>query len=286
MFLQHVLEQSLAFLPLTLGVFLSFVVLKTADLTVDGSFVLGAGLFARLVRAGVSPVVAMGGAILAGCLAGVGVSLMQRRGRISPLIAGILALFILQSLNLLLMGQPNLSLLGYPTALGARGVVQLATLALLGCVVLGGMVVLLRSRLGLHLRAFGSNATLLKLMARPPERYRMIGLATSNGLVALSGALTAQMNGYADLAMGTGVVLIGLGTVIIGMQLAHFFGRGEGAPLAPLAGAVVGVVVYFTLLASLVEVGLPPVFLKMTLGLALVALLLTSQRRLMQEVLA
>jgi len=115
MLLLTILEQSLVFFPFALGVYLSYIILNTADLTVDGSFVLGAGIFSKLLCSGFSPLSAICIATIAGGICGIGVSLIQYKNRVSPLIAGILALFILQSVNLIVMGKPSIHLLGQQT---------------------------------------------------------------------------------------------------------------------------------------------------------------------------
>lgn len=265
-------EQSLAFLPFALGLFISFRILKIADLTVDGTFVLGAGLYAKLISIGCAPTIALLAALAAGCLAGLGVALIQRNGRVPPLIAGILALFILQSLSLQVMGRPTISLLGSSSSLGLPLSVAAA----------GGVLLLLRSPLGLLMRAFGSNATLLQLMGRSPERYRIAGLSIANGLVALSGVLTAQLHGFADIGMGMGLVLIAIAVVIIGQQLLSRF--AEERFLFEIVGCFVGCLLYFAAVHTFVSIGIPPVALKMAIGLSLVAFLLTSRQRELAEV--
>lgn len=266
------LEQSLAFFPFAVGLFISFRILKVADLTVDGTFVLGAGLYAKLLALGYEPVVALLIAVAAGGLAGVGVSLIQRGGRVPPLIAGILALFILQSFNLQVMGRPTIPILG--------GAPSIALPVAMGVGV--GALLLLRSWFGLMLRAFGSNATLLQLMGTSPERYRMAGLAIANSLVALSGVMTAQLYGFADIGMGMGLVLVAIAIVIIGQQLVAHFGERQFA--LELVGCFVGCLIYYTAVHTFVSVGIPPVALKMAIGLSLILLLMTSRRRALVEV--
>jgi putative tryptophan/tyrosine transport system permease protein len=265
-------EQSLAFLPFALGLFISFHILKIADLTVDGTFVLGAGLYAKLVSMGCVPTIALLAALAAGSAAGLGVALIQRGGRVPPLIAGILALFILQSLTLQLMGRPTISLLGSSFSMGLP----------LSIAAAGALLLLLRSRLGLLMRAFGSNATLLQLMGRSPERYRMAGLAISNGLVALSGVLTAQLHGFADIGMGMGLVLIAIAVVIIGQQLVCRFSEGRFS--VEILGCFAGSLLYFSAVHIFVSIGIPPVALKMAIGLSLVVLLMTSRQKELAEV--
>ncbi|MEM7403051.1 MAG: ABC transporter permease [Myxococcota bacterium] len=286
----HILQESLVFLPLTLGMHLSYAVLGIADLTVDGSFVLGAAVCARCMHAGWPAWAATAAAITAGGLAGVAVALIQRRNRISPLLAGILALFILQSVNLQVMGRPNLPLLNHSTLLtqlmdllGLRAwgswAYALALLPLL--IVLAALyTALLQSPIGLWLRAMGCQQQAVSLMGKDPERLRMLGLACSNALVACAGLLTAQLNGYADVGMGTGSVLLGIATVVIAQQLLTAIrpGRVWGAAWQT-AACFVAVCVYFCSVHLFVAVGLSPHWLKMAIGLGLIAFLRVHRLR-------
>lgn len=273
----HILEQSVLFLPLSLGIFMSYRVLRCTDLTVDGSFVLGAAVFARCAVAGGGAPLGQLAAVAAGALAGCAVSLVQRR--VQPLLAGILVLFILHSFNLQVMGRPNISLLGIEGLLNTGPV--LAGTALVICV---GLYVLLSSRGGLALRAFGNNPRLLRQQGRSPELLRMAGLALSNSLVALSGAMTAQVNGYADVQMGFGMVMIGIGTVVLGQQLMQRLSvRPNFCPHVELAACGLGVLVYFSALHGCLAFGVDPLYLKMLLGLALIACMMSGGADYAQE---
>jgi putative ABC transport system permease protein len=256
----HILEQSLVFLPFSLGMLISYGILRKADLTVDGSFVLGAGVFAKLLLLG-SPVgLAMAASVGAGSAAGIGTSILQYRDRISALISGILVLFILQSVNLIAMGRPNLNILGKETLLNSfgEGMGQLLVLSMISLLLISLIFGLLSSRIGILLRAFGCNSQLLNLLGKKSEYYRFLGLAISNGLVAFSGALTAQFNGYADTGMGTGLVLVGIGTIMIGRQLEAFIGDRIPSLWVQILCCTLGVVVYFSVINCLASLGVNP----------------------------
>lgn len=284
MIILHIIEQSLAFLPFAFGVFISYVILNKADLTVDGSFVLGAAVYGLTILSGGTPPVAMFLAMVSGFMAGGSVALLQYRDRMAPLISGILALFILQSINLALMGRPNLNLLGQPSLLkmfesnvGSHlsTVVSIGAISLLLFVVL---TLLMCSRIGLLLRAFGDNSTLMSLMGHRPETVRFVGLGLSNSFVALSGTLTTQYQGYVDIGMGTGNVLIGIGTVIIGQQSIGYLMHERHIPVAlKLVSCIFGVIVYFTVVNCLVAFGVNPIYLKLAIGSVIAALLLCHQ---------
>ncbi|MEM7494887.1 MAG: ABC transporter permease [Myxococcota bacterium] len=288
MIIASILQEILVFFPVTLGVHLSYAVLRIPDLTVDGSFVLGAAVCARLIHVGAPASVAMGAAFVAGVLAGVLTAWIQRGGRISPLLAGILSVFILQSVNLQVMGRPNLSLLEYAT-LSTWLTRSFSTwnpwtapigLAVLVGIVSAGYAAVLRSRTGLWLRAAGCQPAGARLMGQDPQRLRLLGLALSNGLVGLAGALTAQHSGYADVNMGMGLVLLGIATVIIAQQLiAATFGNRPAPAGAQVALCFVGAGAYFTTVHLFVLGGVPPHWLKLAIGLGLIAFLRTQRTR-------
>lgn len=287
MLLFTIIEQCLVFLPFSLGVYLSYSVLNKADLTVDGSFVLGAAVYGLCVLNGKDPLIAVSLATLVGFAAGGGVALLQYRDKMTSLIAGILALFMLQSINLALMGRPNLNLLGQSSLLqffeiiSGVSVSKTFSLAILSLFSLLAMGLLMHSRLGLLFRAFGDNAHLMRLMGYRPELMRFLGLGLSNSLVALSGALIAQYQGYVDIGMGMGNVLIGIGTVIIGQQTASYCMQGRHSPVHfQLLFCTLGVFAYFAVLNSLVAVGVSPIYLKLTIGGTIAALLLLQQPKL------
>ena len=273
-----VLTQSLTFLPLALGISVSYTMLRATDMTLDGSFVLGAGVFARLVTLGYSPIVASIFALIAGCLGGVMVSLIQRGGKVDPLLAGILATFILISGNLALMGRPNISLLSSPTLFSK----VFASSDLLGWTLVGAVsltlcvliCILLRTKLGLSLRALGDNPSFLKRLGKPVETLRMVGFGLTNLLAAAAGLLTAQTVGYADITMGTGMTLTGIGAILLGDQLFRLCFKQQFMRIyAEFVACLLGVLLYFFTMNILLRFDVDPVYLKMLLGLILIVFL-------------
>lgn len=275
-----ILEQSLLFLPLALGVYISYGVLRIPDLTTDGSFVLGAALYAISIHSGLHPALGMVLASTAGLCAGSINSLLQSRFHLNPLIAGILLVFIFNTLTLKLMGRPNLSLFDHPSIFDSYP--KLLTLAGLSLALIIAVGYLITSRIGLHLRAFGNNPTLLNLSGKNSHLYRLLGLSISNGLVGCSGALTAQANGYADLSMGTGMILIALATVIIGQQLYRtLFKRPPLPSFAKLFCSLLGIIAYFSTVNMLISLGFDPIYLRLMIGLCLIVFLTATQQRLL-----
>lgn len=278
-----VIEQSCVFFPLALGIYISYGVLRIADLTTDGTFVLGAALFAVALGWGMPPLLAMLFCSLGGMAAGVAAGCLQTRLRLNPLIAGILLVFILNTLTLKIMGRPNLSLFDRPSIFFSYP--KLAVLIPASLLFLLGGAGLLASRLGLMLHAFGNNPTLLHLCGKHGNGYRIFGLSLSNGLVGYSGALTAQVNGYADIGMGTGTILIALGTVIMGQQIySRLLQRFSLRPLLQLMGCFLAVVLYFSMVRALVALGFDPVYLRLMIGVCLIAFLGMTREKLAPEI--
>lgn len=270
-----ILEQSLLFFPLALGLFISYSILKTPDLTTDGSFVFGAACFGLAVQAGTPPFLAIGTAIGAGALCGVVVSFLQIR--LHPLISGILLVFILNTITLKLLGKPNLSLLDQPS------LITLPFLALLGGALFLGVTYFLSSKTGLALHGLGNNPTLLNLFGKNSFTYRTLGLAISNGLVGFCGAITAQSNGYVDISMGTGVVLIALGTVILGQRIYQFFIDPPMKHAINLICCFIGILLYFLLVNLLISIGLDPVYLRLMIGISLIGFLFFARNKTLQK---
>lgn len=283
--LMHILEQALLFLPLALGIYISYAVLRIPDLTTDGSFVLGAAIFALCLHAHIHPLIALFAATASGILAGMAVSFVHIRFDLNPLIAGILLVFILNTATLKIMGRPNLSLFNYPTLFFFPGeIMNLVMLSMLACVLIGALGLFLSSRCGLMLYAFGNNPMLLNLSGKNAHIYRIIGLSLSNALVACSGALTAQANGYADIGMGTGIILSALGTVIIGQQLCQsFVKKMQRVSYIALFFCVVGVLVYFSIVNALISVGLDPLYLRLMVGVCLIGFLAMTKKNRYEE---
>lgn len=270
--------QALPYVPLVLGIFLSFRVLKITDLTADGSFVLGGGLFAKLWIEGLPYGFCIMGGLAGGFCVGLFLAYLQKRDRMPALVASIICVFMLHSFNLLVMGRPNIPLLLKPTPfhIMADRYEAASPLCFLGVM---GMVVtlllcVLQTRLGLLARAFGSNKALLLKRGYRPDLIRSLGLASSNTLYALSGIACVHVQKFADINMGMGVALMGIGAVMIGR---HLFQRlslvveDRFKADRDVLACVFGLVIYFTLMFQLLSFGVDPLYLKLALGALLIS---------------
>jgi len=226
--LVHAVEQGFAYGIAALGVFLTYRVLKFPDLTADGSFVTGAAVASLLlVRTGIDPFTVLLVAFAAGCCAGLITGLLNTKLGITNLLAGVLTMIMLYSINLRIMGRPNLSLLRATTTSRIVSVAwsplgNLAILAFLGLLTLAiklGLYYFLRAEVGFALRATGDSEKMITAQGVNVNTMKLLGLALSNGLIALSGALVAQYSGFADVGMGIGTIVTGLAAVIIGGTL-------------------------------------------------------------------
>ena len=264
--LKPTVAQGLLWALMALGVYVTFRVLDIADLTVEGSFPLGAATAASMMVAGFGPLTALLAAFVAGMLAGVVTGLLHTKMKIPALLAGILTMIALYSVNLRIMGKANLSLLGVDTtfkiAKSALDLSMAQTTLVVGLAVtlIVGffMYWFFGTQIGAAIRATGFNQQMIRAQGVDTDITIILGLLLSNGLVAVSGALVAQSNGFSDVGMGTGTIVIGLASVIIGEVL---FGTRSFKNC--LISVVLGSIVYRIVIAAVLAMGMPPNDLKL-----------------------
>ena len=211
--INSIVSQGLIWAILGLGIFMTFRILDFPDMTTEGSFPLGGAVAVTLITKGVNPLIATLAAIGAGCLAGLATGLLYTKGKIPTLLSGILVMTSCNSVILFVMQRANLGLLGYKKIQDylpfAGGLSE----------ILIGLIFFLDTRLGQAYIATGDNADMAKSFGINTDRMELMGLVISNGIIALSGALMAQQEGYADASRGIGVIVIGLASLIIGEVL-------------------------------------------------------------------
>ncbi|NUU64243.1 ABC transporter permease [Paenibacillus agri] len=229
-------ELGLLYAFMALGVYITFRILDFPDLTVDGSYTTGGAIAAVMISHGYSPWLATLAALAGGMAAGICTGLLHTKGKINGLLSGILMMIALYSINLRIMGKPNVSLMGADLIFGS--VNPLLVMPFVVLVVKLLMDLFLRTDLGLALRATGDNARMIRSFGVNTDNTTILGISLSNGLVALSGALIAQYSTFADSSMGIGMIVIGLASVIIGEAI---FGSGSvfRATLAVILGSIV-----------------------------------------------
>jgi putative tryptophan/tyrosine transport system permease protein len=286
--LVNMLEQGALAGFLGLGVLITFRFFRFPDLTAEGSYPLGGAVAASLLVAGASPILATLAAIAAGVLAGMVTGLIHTKLRINNIVAGIIVMTALYSVNLLIMGRANVSLLSVhtlfddaTTALGTGTQIVTETAVTIGLafalLAIAGLALawFMHTDLGLAVRATGENEAMIRSLGVDTNRTKLIGLGLSNGAIALSGALVAQDDGFADIGMGIGILVTGAAAVMIGEALF-----GDGSIERWVVATVVGVLIYRFLVALALWLGIAPVELKLiTACLLLLALSLPHLRQ-------
>jgi len=278
----NVLEQGTLAGFLGLGVLVSFRFFRFPDLTAEGSYPLGGAVAASMLVAGAGSVLATLAAVGAGVLAGMTTALIHTKLRINNIIAGIIVMTALYTVNLRVMGRANISLLSARTLfdqatamLGAsETAVTIALTALLLALIGAALAWFMHTDLGLAVRATGENEAMIRSLGVDTDRTKLIGLGLSNGAIALSGALVAQDHGFADIGMGIGILVTGAAAVMIGEALF-----GDGSIERWVVATIVGVLIYQLLVALALRVGMAPTDLKLiTAVLLLLALVLPRLR--------
>ena len=271
------LGQGTVYAPMALGVFIAFSILNTPDLTIDGSFVFGMTVCAMVTVAG-HPFLAMFAGTLAGTLAGLATGILQTKMRINPILSGILTMTGLYTFNYMVLGGqanlylqslvanasgtpvPTASLTVYkmfaPAGGGEASALLLSALIMAACVLF--LAVFFKTRAGIAIRATGDNEEMVRSSSINADMTRTVGIMLANGLVALSGAMLCQQQRYADLGNGSGMLVVGLASVIIGQAL---FGR-RGVTLG-LVSAVVGSEIYRIILQAAYQIDMPSYTVKL-----------------------
>lgn len=246
---------------LAIGVYITFRILNFADMTAEGSLSLGGSVCAVFLTSGMNPIISIVLAGLIGSLAGLFTGFLHTKFKIQAILSGILTMVALYSINLKIMGKSNISLLDNSTIFGSAESDQPINLI----IVIGICLVLLlslnlffKTNLGLSIRATGDNEQMMRALATNTNSKKILALMISNGLCGVAGALLAQNQGYSDVNMGTGTIVIALASIVIGEALVsqHSF-------LTKLISVVVGTIVYRAIIAVVLNLGMNPIDLKM-----------------------
>jgi putative ABC transport system permease protein len=266
------LEQGLAYALVAVGIVISFRILAFPDLTVDGSFALGGAVISRLIVEGVSPFFSVLIAVLCGFMAGCLTGILNTRLKINSLLAGILMMTMLYSVNLRIMGRSNIQLLTVDTLLTPLENLELNRF--IPIIIFFFLVtfafkflidLFLHTQIGLAMRATGDNEQMIRTLGVDTDRMTVLGLGISNGLVALSGALVAQDQGFSDIGMGIGMIVSALAAIIIGETLI-----GTKSVARMTLAAVIGSIIYKMIISIGLRLGLAPTDLKMATGIMVI----------------
>ena len=273
------ISQGMLWAILGLGIFMTYRILDFPDMTTEGSFPLGAAVCVTAITHGVAPILATLLGVGAGMVAGLITGLLYTKGKIPVILAGILVMSGLNSVILFVMRTPNLSLLNHPIlqdSFHRFGLPDYFDTVLLGFISLGILIAVLlfffNTDLGQGYIATGDNETMARSLGIKTDRMKILGLTLSNGVIALSGALIAQNDGYADVHKGIGVIVIGLASIIIGEVIFQELTLAER-----LIAIVVGSIIYQLLILVVIKLGFDTTYLKLFSAIILAICLMIPQ---------
>jgi len=291
--LEGIFVEGCIYALMVLGVFITFRILDFPDLTVDGTFTLGGALAAFFIVRDYNLWVALGLSFAGGCLAGAVTSAIHTRLKVPGLLAGILTMTMLYSINIRIMGnRSNVSLLNRDTLISdaghffgkyiPEGYAELIFVVIAALVMKFLIDIFFRTDMGLTMRALGDNEQMVVSQGVNPSMMKLAGVAMSNGLVAMSGALAAQYQGFADVNMGQGIIIIGLASVMIGEQIIR-----KRSIMALTLCALIGSIVYKGIMFFGRSYGymiyLTPTDLKLITGVIIVILLIATKADMLKK---
>ena len=286
-FLLTAFLQGLGYTALGLGVFLSLRIFNIPDITTDGSYTLGGAVTAIMLTSGMNQFTTLIAVVASGMLAGATTGWILTRFKIHPLLAGILVMTALYSINLTVMGRSNIPLINvndiysiFETS--SRNTSVAIVLILIVLLMTLKVFYILKTDFGIAMRATGNSETMVRSMGVNTAHLKIIGLAIANGLTALSGYLLTQYQGFADINMGIGIVVSGLGSVMIGEAILHRW-MSKGI-MVHLLAVIAGSILFRMIIAAALSFGLNPNYLKLITALLvlLIVALSTHKKRLAQ----
>lgn len=280
-----ILEQGLIYGILALGVYITYKILDFPDLTVDGSFPLGAAVTAALITRGVNPYLTLPAAFLIGVLAGVCTGLIHVKGKVRDLLSGIIMMTALWSINLYIAGTSNVPLFSQETIFkndfiesvipdGMSGYTTLLLILILTVICKLVLDLYLKTKSGFLLRAVGDNPVLVTSLAKDQGNVKILGLAIANGLVSLAGCVFAQEERVFEISSGTGAIVIGLASVIIGTSLFR-----KVTVLKATTAVLIGSIIYKACVAVALRSFEPQAMKLITAVLFLIILLISMERK-------
>ncbi|WP_256761527.1 ABC transporter permease [Cohnella sp. WQ 127256] len=268
---------------MALGVYITFRILDFPDLTVDGSYATGGAITAVMITQGYNPIFATLAAFAGGLVAGACTGLLHTKGKVNGLLAGILMMIALYSINIRIMGKPNTSMVNMDTLLSPimKPIGLFILVAGISVIIVKLLLdAFLHTDIGLALRATGDNDKMIRSLGANTDRTKILGISLSNGLVAVSGSLIAQQSGFADTSMGVGIIVIGLASVIIGEAIL-----GARTVFIATLAVVLGSIVYRIVVALALRNKLFPAsdLRLVTALIVIVALVVPYVRRVMRQ---
>ncbi|MBS1523925.1 MAG: ABC transporter permease [Bacteroidetes bacterium] len=268
------LLQGFCFSAIALGIYISMKIFNIPDITTDGSYTLGGSITAVLLTHHLSALVIVPTVIVAGALAGATTGFLHTKLKINPLLSGILVMYALYSVNLSIMGRSNIPLINFSSVftwvnISANPNHNNFWILLLFTVIITLIIgYLLKTDFGIAMRATGNSESMIRALGVNTDRMKIIGLALANAMTALSGSLFAQLQDFADISMGIGIVITGLGSVIIAESLINWL--KINSVWLSLALVIFGAIIFQIVLAVTLSIGIDATYLKLVMALFVV----------------
>ncbi|MFR8991691.1 MAG: ABC transporter permease [Fusobacterium sp.] len=267
------LEQSFIFAIMVLGVYLSYKILDFPDMTVDGSFPLGGAVASAILIKGGNPILALVVATLCGAIAGLITGMIHVKLKVTNLLAGIIVMTGLYSVNLRIMGKSNIPLFSVKHLFNGN-MIPIVTLVILLILAKITIDYLLKTKFGFALKALGDNETLVISLGIDEKRLKIYGLMIANSFVALSGAILAQYQGFADVGMGTGTIITGLASIIIGEAIFK-----KRSFISMSMTVILGTIIYRTIIAMSLKIGMNASDLKLITSILVVGIIFLKEKK-------
>lgn len=267
------LEQSFIFAIMVLGVYLSYKILDFPDMTVDGSFPLGGAVASAILIKGENPILALVVATICGAIAGLITGMTHVKLKVTNLLAGIIVMTGLYSVNLRIMGKSNIPLFSVKHLFNGN-MIPIVTLVILLILAKITIDYLLKTKFGFALKALGDNETLVISLGIDEKKLKIYGLMIANSFVALSGAILAQYQGFADVGMGTGTIITGLASIIIGEAI---FKKRSFISMSMIV--ILGTIIYRTIIAMSLKLGMNASDLKLITSILVVGIIFLKEKK-------
>lgn len=267
------LEQSFIFAIMVLGVYLSYKILDFPDMTVDGSFPLGGAVASAILIKGGNPILALVVATLCGAIAGLITGMIHVKLKVTNLLAGIIVMTGLYSVNLRVMGKSNIPLFSVKHLFNGN-MIPIVTLVILLILAKITIDYLLKTKFGFALKALGDNETLVISLGIDEKKLKIYGLMIANSFVALSGAILAQYQGFADIGMGTGTIITGLTSIIIGEAIFK-----KRSFISMSMTVILGTIIYRTIIAMSLKLGMNASDLKLITSILVVGIIFLKEKK-------
>lgn len=269
------LEQSFIFAIMVLGVYLSYKILDFPDMTVDGSFPLGGAVASAILIKGGNPILALVVATLCGAIAGLITGMIHVKLKVTNLLAGIIVMTGLYSVNLRVMGKSNIPLFSVKHLFNGN-IIPIVTLVILLILAKITIDYLLKTKFGFALKALGDNETLVISLGIDEKKLKIYGLMIANSFVALSGAILAQYQGFADVGMGTGTIITGLASIIIGEAIFK-----KRSFISMSMTVILGTIIYRTIIAMSLKLGMNASDLKLITSILVVGIIFLKEKKIL-----